>query len=693
MSDVDEVKTRAAELRRLINFHNYRYYVLDAPEISDTEFDGLMRQLLHLEDEYPELTTPDSPTQRVGAPPVEAFGVVQHPRPLLSLSNAFSCEELLAWHRRISNWLGDVEFDVVCEPKIDGLAVALTYVDGLLITGATRGDGYRGENITRNLKTIKSIPLSVSLKEVPVRFEVRGEVYLPRAGFKKLNEERAKEGLPLFANPRNAAAGSVRQLDSVVTASRPLDIFIYGLGWAEGGAVPDSHWETMQWLKTLNFKVNPNIVLCHDINEVERYHQEWRDNRESWPYEVDGMVVKVNDVKMQQKLGSAAREPRWAIAYKFPAVQYTTRLSEIGINVGRTGSLNPYAILEPVWVGGVTISSAALHNEEDIKRKDIRVGDWVYLQRAGEVIPKIVGPVLSRRSGNEKVFSMKEKAWQRYKEKAGIGGEVQPPDHVVCPVCGAKAIKSEGEAMYRCTSAACPAQALERIKHFVSRSAMDIDGVGEKLCQSLFDAGLVKDIADFYSLTREQLLGLEGMADKSASNVLDSIRESKSRPLSRVIFALGILHVGKEYAELLADNFGGMGKLAEASEDELISIPSIGPKIAESVVAFFRQERNRHIIEKLRESGVKLEKEQAAPGESLLAGLVFVLTGKLDSFSRQQAEKEIREKGGKTSADVTRETSYLVVGTAPGSKLARARKLGISEITEAGLLQLLHRTG
>ncbi len=673
MRDVNKVKKRIEELREIINYHNYRYYVLDSPEISDAEYDELMRELRQLEAEHPELVTPDSPTQRIGAPPVEAFGVVEHPQPLLSLANAFSYEELAAWHKRVSNLLGGRQFDLVCEPKIDGLAVALTYVDGLLVTGATRGDGYRGENITQNLRTIRSIPLSVP-GEAPPRFEVRGEVYLPKAGFKKLNEERAKEELPLFANPRNAAAGSVRQLDSSITARRPLDIFIYGLGWAEGKAVPNTHWEIMQYLKSLGFKINPNIALRRSLDEAEKYHQSWVESREKFPYEADGIVVKVNSIALQQELGTVAHEPRWAIAYKFPAIQGTTKLIDIGINVGRTGSLNPYAILEPVRVGGVVISSAALHNEEDIHRKDIRIGDWVVVQRAGDVIPEIVEPIVSRRTGKEKIFSMPGR----------------------CPVCGSEVIKPEGEAMHRCTNAACPSQALERIKHFVSRGAMDIDGVGEKLCQALFEAGLVKDAADLYYLSKEQLLDLERMADKSASNVLNSIAESKDRSLARVIFALGILHVGEQYAELLAEQFHSIDQMAEASQEDLSTIPSIGPKIAESIVAFFRQKGNRQIIEKLRKAGVRLEREKVKEAQSKelpLAGKEFVLTGKLESFSRPEAEAKIKALGGKAGSDVTRKTSYVVVGTDPGSKLAKAEKLGIKTLSQAEFLELLDKAG
>jgi DNA ligase (NAD+) len=671
MADMNKVKQRIEELRKTINYHNYRYYVLDSPEVSDAEYDELMRELKQLEAEHPALVTPDSPTQRIGAPPVEAFGVVEHPQPLLSLANAFSYEELAAWHRRVSSLLGGRQFDLVCEPKIDGLAVALTYVDRLLVTGATRGDGYRGENITQNLKTVRSIPLSVS-KEAPPRFEVRGEVYLPKAGFKKLNEERARDELPLFANPRNAAAGSVRQLDSSITARRPLDIFVYGLGWAEGKAVPDTHWEIMQWLKSLGFKINPNIALRRSLDEVEKYYQSWIESREKSPYEADGIVAKVDSIALQQELGTVAHEPRWAIAYKFPAIQGTTKLIDIGINVGRTGSLNPYAILEPVRVGGVVISSAALHNEEDIHRKDIRIGDWVVVHRAGEVIPEIVEPIVSRRTGKEKNFRM--------------------PDR--CPVCDSEVIKPEGEAMHRCTNAACPSQALERIKHFVSRGAMDIDGVGEKLCQALFNDGLIKDAADLYYLTKEQLLSLERMADKSASNVLGSIGKSKNRPLARVIFALGITHVGDQYAELLAEHFASIDALAKASEEDLSTIPSIGPKIAEGVVAFFRQEGNRQIIEKLRKADVKLEREyskEVRPEDLPFAGLEFVLTGKLDSFSRSEAEAKIKALGGKASSDVTRRTTYVVGGADPGSKLTKAEKLGAKLLSEAEFLELLDK--
>ena len=667
---MERMKARIEELRSLINHHNYRYYVLDSPEISDAEFDELMRGLEELEAEHPDLITLDSPTQRVGAAPLEAFGVVKHTSPLLSLGNAFSTEELLAWHKRVSNLLEGEHFDMVCEIKMDGLAVALTYVNGLLTTGATRGDGYRGEDITQNIKTIKTIPLSVS-RDAPPRFEVRGEVYLSKAGFKKVNEERANEGQPLFANPRNAAAGSVRQLDSRITARRPLDIYIYALGDAEGEAVPSNHWETLEYLKSLGFKINPQNQLCKTIDEVEEYHRLWQENRESLPYETDGIVAKVNPFNLQGILGVVAREPRWAIAYKFPPTQGTTRLIDIGINVGRTGSLNPYAILEPITVGGVTIKQAALHNEEDIRRKDIRIGDVVIVQRAGEVIPEIVEPVVSRRTGQEKIFAMPSR----------------------CPVCGAEVVKPEGEAMHRCTNVACPAQALERLKHFVIRGAMDIDGVGERLCAALFQAGLVKDVADLYYLTGEQLLGLERMGEKSGSNVIESINKSKDRPLARVIFALGILHVGEEMAEILATHFSSIDKLAKATREDLLSIPSIGPKIADSILAFFRQEENLHMIGRLKEAGVRLaEEEPGEPGELPLVGQEFVITGRLEAFSRQEAEARIKALGGSVGSSVSKKTTYLVVGTDPGSKLDKAGKLGTKLLSEEEFLQKVERS-
>jgi len=659
-----EVKRKLEKLRDLINRHNYRYYVLDSPQISDAEYDNLMQELKQIEEQYPQFVTPESPTQRVGAAPHEAFGGVDHLLPMLSLGNVFSREELLAWHKRVFGLLSGERFEFVCEIKMDGLAVALTYEEGKLATGATRGDGFRGENITQNLKTVRSIPLVVP-EDAPRRFEVRGEVYLSKAGFKRLNEERGSEGQTLFANPRNAAAGSLRQLDSRVTAKRPLEIYVYGLGWA-GGSIPLTHMDTLEYLKSWGFKLNPHNTLASDINEVEIYYQHWVKEKEHLPYETDGIVVKVNPFTLQERLGIAGREPRWAVAYKFPAIQTNTRLINIGINVGRTGSLNPYAELEPVSVGGVILKRAALHNEDDIRRKDLRIGDMVVVQRAGDVIPEVVAPVESLRTGEEKEFVMPK----------------------TCPVCGAEVIRSEGEAMVYCTNAACSAQTYERIKHFVSRSAMDIDGVGGKLSRALLQAGLVEDVADFYYLSQDQLAGMEKMADKSASKLLDAIRGSKTRLLHRLIFALGIRHVGAETAEVLAGQFDSIDKLARMTQEELTVISTIGPKIAESVVTFFRQAANRNVIEKLREAGVRLEVGVVSLTELPLAGQEFVFTGSLENFPRSEAEAKIKALGGSVGGSVTKKTASLVVGADSGSKLDRARELGVKIIDEGDLLKL-----
>jgi DNA ligase (NAD+) len=614
----------------------------------------------------------------VGAAPVEAFGVVEHPLPLLSLANAFSREELVAWYQRVSRLLGGEKFDLVCEHKIDGLAVALTYTDGRLTTGATRGDGIRGEDITQNLRTIHSIPLSVP-KEAPPRFEVRGEVFLPRAGFEKLNRERAAEGQSLFANPRNAAAGSVRQLDSHITAKRPLDIFIYMLGWAEGKATPSTHWETLDYLKSLGFKLNPNNRLIDRIEQAEEFHQEWEEKRGSLPYEADGIAVKINQLDLQERLGDVGREPRWSIAYKFAAIEGTTKLRDIGISVGRTGTLNPYAILEPVAVGGVTIKQAALHNEDDIRRKDIRIGDTIVIRRAGEVIPEVVEPIKSKRSGKEKEFRLLDKVYDKEKRRPA------------CPVCGAEVFRPEGEVMYYCSNASCPAQVQQRIELFVSRGAMDIRGIGESQSAMLLREGLVKDVADLYYLKdkRERLINIERLAEKSVDNILAAIEKSKERPLARLIFALGIRHVGSETAEILASRFHSLKALAEASKDELMETEAIGPKIADSIVAFFHEEANQNIIRRLKEAGVRLE-EEVKKEELPLADKEFVVTGKLSAFSRQEAEARIKELGGTAKDNVTRKTNYLVVGADPGgNKLTRAQELGTRQINEEEFLRLL----
>ena len=676
-TDVDQefqrAKLRVEELRSQIAYHDYRYYVLTQPEVSDAEYDDLMQELRALEERHPQLITPDSPTQRVGERPVEAFGIVEHSVPLLSLGNAFNEEELLAWHRRATNLAETEGFDMVCEPKIDGLAVALEYREGQFAVGSTRGDGQRGENITQNLRTIHSIPLRIKGKagKLPARFEVRGEVFMTKAGFERMNEERAERGEPLFANPRNSAAGAVRQLDPRISAERPLDISIYALGWAEGGQAPTSHWKTLQWLSELGFKVNPDIARYKRIDDVWGHCRQWVEKREALDYEIDGIVVKIDDLRLHESLGVVGREPRWAVAFKFPPTQRTTKLLDIRVNVGRTGSMNPYAVLEPVNIGGVTVKMATLHNEEDIKRKGIRIGDTVIVQRAGEVIPQVVGPVVSKRTGKERRFS--------------------PPR--TCPACKTKVVRPEGEVMRYCPNPACPAQAFRLLTHFVSRGAMDIDGVGEQLSQSLLEAGLVQNPAELYFLKMADLLKLERMAEKSAQNVLDAIETSRGRPLSRVLFALGIRHVGSETAALLAQHFGSMEALEQAGAEEMEAVPTIGPVVARSVHDYFRDKTNRRLIKKLRKGGVRMESEAPPSREGPLSGQSFVITGSLAAFSRDEAEARIISLGGETSSSVTKSTTQLVAGEKPGSKLEKARRYETEILSDDEFMALLRRHG
>ncbi len=680
MTDLTQAKTRIEELRREINRHNYLYYAQDAPEISDDEYDALMRELKGLEDEYPQFLAKESPTQRVGTAPLAAFGEVRHPRPLLSLGNVFDENELRAWHERTLKLIGLREHDFVCEYKMDGLAVAITYENGALIRGATRGDGTTGEDITQNLRTIRSLPLSVA-PCAPKRFEVRGEVFLPKAGFEKLNRDRAEQGLPLFANPRNAAAGSLRQLDPRITASRALDIYIYALGWAEDGDIPDTHWGSLAYLSELGFKVNSANATAQNLGEVVTYYNRSVAARHDLPYETDGVVIKINQTALQDELGEVGREPRWAVAYKFPAIQGRTILKEIRVSIGRTGTLNPYAVLEPIIVGGVTISRAALHNEDDIRRKDIREGDTVFIQRAGDVIPEIVGPTPEavKRLGRNKPFDLECKL---------TSDEDGRPK---CPACGAGVAKPEGEVMYYCSNVACSAQSLERLIHFTSRVGMDIEGFGEKVAAMLTARGFVSDIADIFFLSqrRDALLQVERMGEKAVDNLLNAIEKSKAQPLPRLINALGIRHVGEETAELLSAKFGSLDALMMASLEELKAIYSIGPRIAESVCAFFKNSANRNIIEKLKQAGLNPQYNRHSESEKPLAGLEFVITGKLESLSREQAEARIKAMGGAAKSDVTKKTSFLVVGTDSGSKLEKAKKLGIKQINESVLLNIL----
>ena len=668
------IDQRAGKLKKELNFHNHRYYVLDDPVITDHQYDLLIRELRELEHEHPQLQTADSPTQRAGAAPSAAFSQVQHRRPMLSLANAFDFDGLEQWSRRTRNLMDDADFNLVCELKIDGLAVTLAYENGVFVQGATRGDGMVGEDVTANLRTIRTIPISL-LEDAPALLEVRGEVYLPVEEFRRLNEERAARGEQLYANPRNTGAGSIRQLDPKVTASRNMEIWVYSMGDVEGDEIDgaglrQSHWEALRWLKDLGFRVNPHNRLCSTLDEVHDYYQYWLEQRHDLPYEADGVVVKVDPLEMQESLGIVGREPRWAIAYKFPAERATTRLWQIGINVGRTGSLNPYAILEPVVVSGATVRNASLHNEEDIHRKDIRIGDWVVIERAGDVIPHVVGPVAARRTGDEQVFHMPER----------------------CPVCETAVIKADDDAMHRCPNALCPVQFFELLKHFVSKGAANIDGLGEQWCRTLIEKGLISDVADLYYLRKDQLLELERMGDKLATKIMGNIEASKSRPLARLLFALGILHVGSEVAELLAQNFNSVDEISQASEEDLTAVPGIGPRIAESIAAYFQDSANRQVIARLQGGGVRLEQEAREPAsnsDAPFAGLTFVVTGTLAALSRSEAESRIKTMGGKVTSSVTRKTAYVVVGASPGSKSATAERLGTPVLDEDAFLQLL----
>jgi len=672
--DAQTAKTRVEELRTEIAFHDYRYYTLDDPQVSDAEYDQLMRELKDLEARHPELITPDSPTQRVSGQPTEAFGIVEHRQPLLSLGNSFSEEELRNWYRRVTNLAERTNIPLVAEPKIDGLAVALVYENGAFVQGATRGDGQRGENITQNLRTIRSIPLSLNGKSVPERFEVRGEVYMTRKGFERLNEERAAGGLPLFASPRNSAAGSLRQLDSSITATRPLDIFLYQLGWVDGQA-PVSQWEVLQWMQELGFRTNPLIQRFDDFDALVEHVKGFEEHRETLDYEIDGLVIKVDEFGLQRALGVVGREPRWAIAYKFPPTQATTKLNAIQVNVGRTGSLNPFAVLEPVIVAHARVKLATLHNEDDIRRKDIRVGDTVIVQRAGDVIPQVVGPVLSLRTGAEKVFEMPK----------------------TCPECGTEVVRPEGEAMSYCPNRSCPAQIFRLLTHFASRGAMDIEGLGESMAYQLLNTkidgeDLVTDIGDVYGLTKDKLVQLERMGEKSAENLLAGIEASKQRPLSRVLFALGIRHVGDETAELLAGHFGSVDAMRDASLEDLEAVPTIGPKTAQSVYEYFQEESSRALVEKLRAAGVRLEGKTAAR-EGPLLGSTFVVTGSLTRWSRNEIESLIKRQGGAVGSSVTKKTNYLVAGESPGSKLTKAQEYGTTVLDEDGFGALLDEKG
>jgi len=657
------VKKEIEELREKLRYHEYRYYVLDDPEISDAAYDRLMNRLKELEAGHPELVTPDSPTVRVGGAPREGFSTVRHARPMLSLDNAFSYDALRDWDRRVREGSGQEKIEYIAEHKFDGLSISLQYEGGVLVRGATRGDGTTGEDVTPNVKTIRSIPLRVDagvLKKIklPANFEVRGEVMMTRKSFEMLNQQQERSGGKIFMNPRSAAAGAVRVLDPAITASRRLDFFAYYL--LVDGKVPFAkHSESLQALKQLHFRASDDWKLCAGIEAVIAYCEDWDAKREKLPYEIDGVVIKVNSIAIQNELGYTSKAPRWAIAYKYPARQETTVVNDIIVQVGRTGTLTPVAILEPVQVGGVTVSRSTLHNMDEIERLGLQIGDTVLIERAGEVIPHVLKVV--KPGKNRKPFRM--------------------PKH--CPECGSTIHHVEGEVAYRCVNAACPAKRRESILHFAGRHAMNIDGLGDKIVDQLVDKGLVKDVADLYSLKLEEVAGLERMAEKSAQNLLEEIEASKKNSLARLIYALGIQFVGERTAQLLAEHFSSLEELAAAKEEELEEVPEVGPKVAASIVEFFSEPANRQLIKKLNKAGVHPTAEKRKVKSDKFAGKSFVFTGGLANRSREEAGEIVQQHGGKVSGSVSKKTDYVVVGTDPGSKYEKAKELGVTILSEA----------
>jgi DNA ligase (NAD+) len=670
-----DAAARAAELRREIEHHNHRYYVLDDPEVGDDAYDALLDELRELEAERPDLLTPDSPTQRVGARPLEKFEQVRHPQVMLSLGNARSEEELRAWVERMRNRLAregisEAQFDYVCEPKIDGLAISLVYRDGRLERGATRGDGEIGEDVTQNLRTIKAIPLA--LDDAPELIEVRGEVYMPIAGFADLNERRAAEGERTYMNPRNAAAGAIRQLDPQIAADRPLSMWVYGVGAMEGIAF-ERHGQALDWLREHRFPVNPEIQVADDVAEVMQICTSWQDRRDGLDYEIDGVVVKVNDYELQRRLGVVGREPRAAVAWKFPPMTAVTRLVKVHWNVGRTGNLVPFAQLEPVQVSGVTVKMATLHNEEDLARKDVRENDDVIVLRAGDVIPQVISPAPD---------AVKRKGRKR-----------KPKPPAKCPICKTPTVKREGEVFTRCPNRDCPGRQWQLLTHFASKGAMDIEGLGDERVSQLMHEGLVRNSADLYELTVEQLTGLEGFAEISARRLVEAIDATRERPFARVLWALGIESVGGVNARNLAQRFRSMDALMAASPEEIAETPGIGPIVARTVAEALSDEATRELIERLRRAGLQLEQEGAPPGEGPLADKTFVLTGTLPALTREEATERILAAGGRVTSSVSKNTDYLVAGDSPGSKLEKAERLGTEVLDEGGLLALLDRRG
>ncbi|AGX02318.1 DNA ligase LigA [Bacillus infantis NRRL B-14911] len=666
--DLQNAEARVKELHNLLNQYGYEYYVLDKPSVPDSEYDRLLKELMELENEHPQLKTADSPTQRVGGEILDMFEKVEHQTPMLSLGNAFNEEDLRSFDRRVRQTAGE-NLSYVCELKIDGLAVALKYEDGLFIQGATRGDGTIGEDITVNLRTIRSIPLRLS---EPVSIEVRGEAFMPGRSFEALNKGKEERGEEPFANPRNAAAGSLRQLDPRIAASRNLDIFLYGIS-NTGDTGVESHSAGLDYLETLGFKTNKERRKCASIEEVIEYVSSWTEKRPNLDYDIDGIVIKVDSLALQEELGATAKSPRWAIAYKFPAEEVVTTLRDIELSVGRTGVVTPTALLEPVRVAGTTVQRASLHNEDLIREKDIKIGDKVVVKKAGDIIPEVVNVLAEQRTGEEREFIM--------------------PTH--CPECGSELVRLEGEVALRCINPKCPAQIREGLIHFVSRNAMNIDGLGEKVVSQLFAKELIKDVADLYKLTHEALIGMERMGEKSVNNLVQAIEASKQNSLEKLLFGLGIRHVGAKAAKTLAQHFSSMDNLMAASEDDLTAINEIGGKMAGAIVAFFEQEEAKELIRELKESGVNMEYKGPKPvaaedSDSFFAGKTIVLTGKLSILSRNEAKEKIEALGGNVSGSVSKKTDLLIAGEDAGSKLAKAQDLGIDIWNEEQLVEELN---
>ncbi|MGQ9617768.1 MAG: NAD-dependent DNA ligase LigA [Candidatus Aminicenantia bacterium] len=660
----EEAEKRIKELREEIRYHEIKYYVENAPVISDYQFDQLLKELEKLESQYPDLITPDSPTQRVGGEPAEGFTTVFHDKPMLSLDNTYSYEEIKQFEKRIKRIIPEEKIDYVAELKIDGLSMSIVYENGTLSRGVTRGDGIKGEDVTHNVRTIRSIPLRIEEKR---KVEIRGEIYLPFSSFRKINEERLEKGEPLFANPRNAAAGSMRTLDPREVAGRGLDSFIYYI-FVDGNEPLETHWENLVLLRKLGFRTNLNARYCKNIEEVIEFCEEWKEKKEKLEYEIDGVVIKVNSIRLQKLLGTTSKFPRWAIAFKYPPKQAVTKLKEIVVQVGRTGAFTPVAVFDPVELSGTTVTRATLHNEEEIQRKDIRIGDYIIVEKAGEVIPYVVGPVKERRSGEEKIFVMPK----------------------YCPECGSEVYKPEGEVISRCLNSSCPAKIKESILHFASRKAMNIEGLGEALVEQLVEKKLIKSISDLYNLRYEELVNLERMGPKSSKNLLEQIEKSKKNDLSKLIFALGIRYVGEHIAEILSENFESIDAFAKAKKEDLIKIKEIGEKVAESIEMFFKQKENLDLIERLKSAGVNVKsKKEKKVVKNILEGKTFVITGTLSRYTREQAEKLIESLGGNISSSVSSKTNYLIVGSEPGSKLEKARALGVKTISEEEFLKII----